>query len=90
LVGRFGGLLAGAQCAPLRQNPHRGTQISDLGGQATHPQLVLILDRAGDRTGPPRRGHRGDRLFALGAPRRYTEPKNSPIAVSAAASASVT
>ena len=62
--------LAGPQHAALLQHLNRGTQIRDLGGQAAHPQLVLILHRAGDRPGPPRRRHRRQRLLTLRPPHR--------------------
>jgi hypothetical protein len=70
VVGRFGFALAGAQRTPRRQRLHRGAQIGQVAGQATHPQLVLVLHGTGDRARPPRRRHRADRLLALGTPHR--------------------
>jgi hypothetical protein len=66
------GELTGTQCAPLLNNLDRRPQIRRVSGQPAHPQLILVLHRTGDRTRPPRRGHRGDGLLALGAPSRPT------------------
>ncbi len=60
--------LTRTQYTPGRQDLDRGTQIPDLGGQSAHSQLVLILHRAGDRPGPPRRRHRCEGLLPLRAP----------------------
>ena len=62
------GYFAGTQRAPRLQYRDRGPQISDLGAKPAQAELVLILHRAGDRTGPPRRRHRRHRLLTLGPP----------------------
>ena len=62
--------LAAAQRAPLLEHLDRGVQIRDLGGQAAHPQLVLILHGARDRPRPPRRRHRRYGLLTLRTPQR--------------------
>ena len=72
------GELAGTQCTPLLEHLHRRALIRYLGGHPPHPQPVLILHRAGDRPRPPRRGHRGDGLLALGPPRRLSLTMRAP------------
>jgi hypothetical protein len=62
--------LTGAQLTALLEHRDRRAQIRRLGGQPPHPQLVLVFGGAGDRPGPPRRRHRGDRLLTLGPPGR--------------------
>jgi hypothetical protein len=62
--------LTWAQRAPLLQHADGPAQIRDVGGQATHAQLVLVLYGAGDRPGPSRRRPTGDRPLTLRAPRR--------------------
>ncbi|MCU1696046.1 MAG: hypothetical protein JWR34_2109 [Mycobacterium sp.] len=64
----------GAQRAALLQHRHSLIQIDHVGGKPAHPQLVLILDRAGDRPRPARRRHRGHCTLALGPQHRTPAP----------------
>jgi hypothetical protein len=50
--GVLGGCFTGTQRTPLLEDLDRGLQIPDMGAQRPHPQLVLVLDRPGQRPRP--------------------------------------
>jgi hypothetical protein len=56
------------QRAALLEDIDRRVQIGDVSRQAAHPQLILVFHCPGDRTRPPRRRHRRQRLLARRTP----------------------
>jgi hypothetical protein len=56
------------QGASLLEDIDRGVQIGDVSRQAAQSQLVLVFHRACDRTRPPRRRHRCQRLLTCRSP----------------------
>ena len=82
---------AGADISPGR-NPHRPPVPRSRpanqrpGRSGPHAELVLVLARAGDRTGPPRRRHCGHRPLTLGPPQRVRLRSKRPSAIRRASS----